>query len=270
MTAEYRENTEPRTHFGAQSVPESQKPALVRDVFARVAPRYDLMNDLMSGGVHRLWKSALIDRLDPRPGQQLLDVAGGTGDIALRALARVRRRTAGQAENIHDTQPPGLEITVCDASPEMLREGCRRSRQRGAGADITWLCGDAESLPLPDAAFDAVTIAFGIRNLTHINRALAEAHRVLRYGGHFLCLEFSRVAVIGLNKLYDAYSFRVIPAIGRLVTGNRDAYSYLVESIRRFPDQDLFAAMIGQAGFGNVTYRNLSGGIAAIHSGWKL
>ncbi len=270
MTARYRETDEPRTHFGNKTVPESQKPALVRDVFARVAPRYDLMNDLMSGGIHRLWKSALIDWLNPRPGQQLLDIAGGTGDIAMRALDRVDAVAARRRQTEDVSPPAATDVTVCDASPEMLREGRRRAQRRGLETRIRWLCGDAESLPLADASVDAITIAFGIRNITHIDRALEEACRVLRHGGHFLCLEFSHVAVLGFDKLYDAYSFHVIPAIGGLVTGNREAYVYLVESIRRFPDQDLFAAMIEEAGFGNVSYRNLSAGIAAIHSGWKL
>ena len=248
------DDPERQTHFGYEQIPEADKAGRVHDVFTSVAQRYDLMNDLMSAGVHRLWKDALIDWLAPRPGMDLLDVAGGTGDIAFRFLRRVKG--AGHA-------------TVCDMTEAMLEEGARRAEgQRLTGID--WVCGDAMALPFSDRRFDAYTIAFGIRNVTRIEDALAEAYRVLRPGGRFLCLEFSQVTVPALQWLYDRYSFNVIPPVGRVVTGDRESYQYLVESIRRFPDQYSFAAMIRAAGFSQVRYRNLSMGIAAIHSGWRL
>ncbi len=243
------------TDFGARRVRAADKPALVRGLFDDVARRYDLMNDLMSGGVHRLWRRAMIDWLDPHSGAHVLDVAGGTGDIAARVLARTRG---------------GARLTVCDASPAMVEIGRERALNRGRVHGIEWLCGDAEALPLGDRAVDAYTIAFGIRNLTDIRRALAEARRVLRPGGRFLCLEFSRLAWPGAEPAYDAYSRRVVPRIGEVVTGNGAAYRYLVESIRRFPDQDRFAAIIAGAGLERVRYRNLSGGIAALHSAWHI
>jgi demethylmenaquinone methyltransferase/2-methoxy-6-polyprenyl-1,4-benzoquinol methylase len=242
-------------NFGFRPVEPAEKAALVRGVFDRVAARYDLMNDLMSGGVHRLWKEALLDWLAPRPGIAHLDVAGGTGDIALRLLDRVD----GQAE-----------VTLVDINPAMLSVGRDRAIDRGRLAEIAWAAGDAERLPFPDRSFDAYTIAFGIRNVTRIEAALAEAYRVLRPGGRFLCLEFSRVVVPGLDRLYDAYSFNVLPALGRVVARDADSYRYLAESIRNFPDQATFTALIAAAGFGQVRHRNLSGGIAAIHSGWRL
>ncbi len=250
------------THFGYQEVPEADKGARVRGVFESVASRYDLMNDLMSGGVHRLWKSAIIDWLNPRPGQHLVDVAGGTGDIALRVIERVGAERAGP-------------IVVCDLTPEMIAQGRGRTIDRGllpgrSPAGPYWVCADAERLPLPDRSMDAVTIAFGLRNVTRIERALAEARRVLRPGGRFLCLEFSRIAVPLLSELYDRYSFSVLPALGELVTGDREAYLYLAESIRRFPAQDALAELMAAAGLDQVHYRNLSGGIAALHSGWRI
>ncbi len=241
--------------FGFRPVEPAEKAALVRGVFDRVASRYDLMNDLMSGGVHRLWKEALLDWLAPRPGIKHLDVAGGTGDIALRLLDRVE----GQAE-----------VTLLDINPAMLSVGRDRATDRGWLAEIAWTAGDAERLPFPDRSFDAYTIAFGIRNVTRIEAVLAEAYRVLRPGGRFLCLEFSRVVLPGLDRLYDAYSFNVLPALGRVVARDAESYRYLAESIRNFPDQATFAALIAAAGFGQVRHRNLSGGIAAIHSGWRL
>lgn len=241
------------THFGFQDIPEDEKAARVHGVFSSVAARYDLMNDLMSGGVHRLWKDAMLDWLAPRPGMALLDVAGGTGDIAFRFLERVKGD--GQA-------------TVCDMTQAMLDEGARRAAARGLTAD--WVCGDAMRLPFPDASFDAYTIAFGIRNITRIEAALAEAYRVLRPGGRFLCLEFSQLPQPALQWAYDRYSFNVIPSMGQAVTGDRGSYQYLVESIRRFPDQESFVEMIRAAGFGQVRFRNLSLGIAALHSGWRL
>lgn len=249
------------THFGFQTVPEAEKAALVHDVFAKVAGRYDLMNDLMSGGLHRAWKQAMIDWLNPpRHGTPFehLDVAGGTGDIAFRLL----ERTGGAAS--------GARVTVCDINPAMLEVGRQRAAAREDGTLVDFMCGDAERLGFPDALFDAYTIAFGIRNVTHIEAALEEAYRVLKPGGRFLCLEFSHVDVPGLDTLYDAFSFRAIPAIGKAVTGDGAPYQYLVESIRQFPDRERFRAMIEAAGFGRVTYRVLTGGIAALHSAWRL
>ncbi len=250
------------THFGYREVPEAEKGARVRGVFESVANRYDLMNDLMSGGIHRLWKAAMIDWLDPRPGMRMVDLAGGTGDIALRILERVGPERAGP-------------MTVCDLTPAMLRIGADRAIDRGLlGAacpnGLHWLCADAQSLPLANRSVDAVTIAFGLRNVTQIETALAEARRVLTPGGRFLCLEFSRVVLPLVADLYELYSFKVLPALGEAVTGDRAAYQYLAESIRRFPAQDDLAALLTDAGFEQVRYRNLSGGIAALHSGWRL
>jgi len=245
------------THFGFEEVAEADKTPRVRGVFESVSDRYDLMNDLMSGGVHRLWKTAMVDWLNPRAGQSLLDVAGGTGDIAFRVIRRVGPERVGP-------------VVVCDLTPDMLAVGRDRALDRGLLGAIDWVCADAEALPLPDRCMDACTIAFGLRNVTHIDRALAEAHRVLRPGGRFLCLEFSRVVLPVLARLYDLYSFNVLPAMGELVAGDRDAYRYLVESIRRFPAQDDLAAMMGAAGLEQVRYRNLTGGVAALHSAWRL
>ncbi len=247
--------------FGYREVDPSEKPGLVRGVFDSVAGRYDLMNDLMSGGVHRLWKRSMIDWLHPRPGQHLIDVAGGTGDIAFRFLERAERR--GDAEG-------GARVSVVDLTPAMLAVGRDRAIDRGRLRGIDWVAGDAEKLPIADMTADSYTIAFGLRNVTHIDRALAEARRVLKPGGRFLCLEFSRVVVPLLDQIYDTYSFRVLPALGAMVAGDRNSYQYLVESIRRFPPQDDLAGMIAAAGFGVVRYRNLSGGIAALHSGWRV
>lgn len=245
--------------FGYQDVRPEDKSKLVGGVFERVALRYDLMNDLMSGGVHRLWKAAMIDWLAPQPGLRLLDVAGGTGDIAFRVLDRVERR--GGAAPL---------IVVSDVNPAMLEAGRDRAIDANRLDAVRWLCADAETLPLPARSFDAYTIAFGIRNVTRIERALAEARRILKPGGRFLCLEFSRVQLPGLASLYDGYSFTVLPWLGERVAKDRAAYQYLVESIRRFPDQVTFARMIERAGLNRVRYRNLSGGIAALHSAWRL
>jgi demethylmenaquinone methyltransferase/2-methoxy-6-polyprenyl-1,4-benzoquinol methylase len=242
--------------FGYQNVPEDAKERLVHEVFSSVARRYDLMNDLMSGGVHRLWKDAMIEWLAPQPGQRFLDVAGGTGDIAFRIAPAIVARGGSPS------------IVCCDINTDMLREGIRRAGASGRDG-VQWLCANAESLPLPSATFDAYTIAFGMRNVTHVERALAEAHRVLRPGGRFLCLEFSHVEVPVLETLYDAYSFSVLPRLGQFVAGDSESYRYLAESIRRFPRQRLFAKMIASAGFGQVQVRNLAGGIAALHSAWK-
>jgi|SRR5215469_2596844 len=244
-------------NFGYREVEEREKSALVRGVFSSVARRYDLMNDLMSGGVHRLWKDAMVEWLNPQPGHRIADLAGGTGDIAFRIADLVRTR-GGRAA-----------VLVCDASPEMIDEGIRRANEVGE-TDVRWICGDVESLPLPDSSLDACTIAFGIRNVTHIDRALAEMRRVLKPGGRFLCLEFSRVQVPGLDALYERYSFAVLPRLGEWVARDAEAYRYLAESIRRFPSQTAFARMIERAGLSRVKVRNLAGGIAAMHSAWRL
>jgi demethylmenaquinone methyltransferase/2-methoxy-6-polyprenyl-1,4-benzoquinol methylase len=246
---------EHKAWFGFRRVNATEKPALVRGVFERVAGRYDLMNDLMSGGIHRLWKTAMIDWLAPRPGQLLLDVAGGTGDIAFRYLDRAGR---------------GGQVVVCDLTPAMLAVGRDRAIDRGIVEGIDWLAGDAQALPLADRSVDAYTIAFGLRNVTEIDRALAEARRVLKPGGRFLCLEFSQVVLPLLKEFYDLYSFRVLPWMGRIVAGDRDSYVYLVESIRRFPAQGALIERMTTAGFGQASYRNLSGGIAALHSAWRI
>jgi len=243
--------------FGFREVDPAEKPELVRGVFDSVARRYDLMNDLMSGGIHRLWKRAMIDWLHPRSGQHVIDVAGGTGDIAFRILDRTRA-------------DGGARVTVIDLTPAMVAVGRDRAIDRGCLSGIDWVAGDAEALPVADMAADAYTIAFGLRNVTHIEQALAEARRVLKPGGRFLCLEFSQVVVPLLDRLYDTYSFRVLPALGAVVARDRDSYQYLVESIRRFPGQDRLAGMMAEAGFGVVKYRNLTGGIAALHSGWRV
>ncbi len=242
------------THFGFREVPEGDKAGMVHGVFSRVAARYDLMNDLMSGGLHRLWKDAMMDWLAPRPGQRLLDVAGGTGDIAFRFLRRA----------------PGSTAVVCDMTEGMLAEGRKRAEAARLAERLDWVAGDAMALPFPDRSFDTYTISFGIRNVTRIPDALAEAWRVLKPGGRLMVLEFSQVPNPALAWAYDRYSFNVIPAMGQVVTGDRESYQYLVESIRRFPDQESFAAMIRTAGFGQVTFRNLTMGVAALHSGWKL
>jgi len=246
--------TSGETDFGYRRVKAEEKARLVRQVFDSVADRYDLMNDLMSGGVHRLWKAELIDRLAPRRGQILLDVAGGTGDIAERILGRAA----------------GASVVVCDVTEAMLRRGRDRAIDAGRLRGIDWVCGDAENLPIADASVDGYTIAFGLRNVTHIEAALAEARRVLKPGGRFLCLEFSRVEAPLFGRVYDLYSFTVLPLLGQVVAGDREAYQYLVESIRRFPPQAELARMMAAAGLERVDYRNLTGGIAALHSGWRL
>ena len=247
------------THFGYRQVPLGDKQALVDDVFHSVAGRYDIMNDLMSAGLHRAWKDVLVTAVNaPRSGDRafaLLDVAGGTGDIAFR---------------VADAGNHATRVTVADINHAMLEVGRDRAADRGLDDVVTFVEGNAETLPFPDRAFDAVTIAFGIRNVPRIDRALAEARRVLRIGGHFLCLEFSAVDVPGLDTVYDAYSFNVIPAIGRAVTGDAEAYRYLVESIRRFPRPEAFADMMRTAGLCRVSFQRLSGGIVALHSGWRL
>ena len=242
------------THFGFQDVPEADKAGMVHGVFSRVASKYDLMNDLMSLGIHRIWKDAMMDWLAPQPGQRLLDVAGGTGDVAFRFLKRA----------------PGASAVVCDMTEPMLIEGRKRAEAERLAASLDWVVGDAMALPLPHASFDVYTISFGIRNVTRIPDALAEAYRVLKPGGRLMVLEFSQIPNDLVQRAYDLYSFNVIPAMGQAVTGDRVSYQYLVESIRKFPDQESFAALIHDAGFGQVKYRNLTMGVAALHSGWKL
>ena len=244
--------------FGFRRVGEDEKQGLVNEVFSKVAERYDQMNDLMSAGLHRLWKDDFVTMLGPPKTDapyNVLDVAGGTGDIAFR-IARAGGR--------------GTHVTVADISPEMVGEGRKRAEKEGLLGRCDFTVGNAEALAFPDKTFDAYTIAFGIRNVTHIDRALAEAYRVLKPGGRFMCLEFSQVDVPMLDKIYEAYSFTVIPAIGKIVTGDGQPYRYLVESIRTFPKQDKFKAMIEAAGFARTSYRNLAGGAVAIHSGWRI
>ncbi|KAL3566682.1 hypothetical protein D5086_032097 [Populus alba] len=234
-----------------------------------VASNYDLMNDLMSGGLHRLWKDRLVSMLNPFPGMKHLDVAGGTGDVAFRILDGISsiKRRANQ-DPINDHLQEETQIHVCDINPNMLNVGRKRAIERGLGEDksLIWVEGDAEALSFEDNTMDGYTIAFGIRNVTHIEKVLAEAYRVLKHGGRFLCLELSHVEVPVFKELYDYYSFSVIPAVGELVAGDRDSYQYLVESIRRFPPQEKFASMIADAGFQKVEYENLVGGVVAIHS----
>jgi demethylmenaquinone methyltransferase / 2-methoxy-6-polyprenyl-1,4-benzoquinol methylase len=256
--SEYQTAGDTSTSFGFRQVRAEDRQGLVNKVFAGVAERYDLMNDLMSGGLHRLWKDDLIAAINPPRADQsfrLLDVAGGTGDVALRYT-----RCGG----------PNTTAVICDISREMLDVGRRKVREAGLDHRIELIEGNAEALPFPDKSFDAYTISFGIRNVTHIDTALTEAHRMLKTGGHFLCLEFSECQMPMLDRLYDFHSFEVIPRLGKLTAGAAEPYQYLVESIRKFPKQDRFAEMIRSAGFGQVSYRNLSGGIAAIHSGWKI
>ena len=245
------------TSYGFRNVGAGEKQSLVNDVFHKVANRYDLMNDLMSGGLHRLWKDGLVSWLNPpkRPGWRVLDVAGGTGDVAFRII---------------DASQGKAHATVLDINGSMLAVGRDRAEKKGYSANTDFVEANAEELPFADDAFDAYTIAFGIRNVPRIETALAEAFRVLKPGGRFLCLEFSEVDMPLLDRAYEAWSFNAIPRIGQMVAGDGEPYAYLVESIRKFPNQTNFAAMIERAGFGRVTFRNYSGGIAALHSGWKL
>jgi demethylmenaquinone methyltransferase/2-methoxy-6-polyprenyl-1,4-benzoquinol methylase len=247
---------EKQADFGFRKVPLGDKQALVDDVFHSVARRYDLMNDLMSGGLHRAWKEALVTAVNPPRNNgafALLDLAGGTGDVAFR---------------VADAGGPGTHVTVADINTEMLAVG--RERTAKARRNITFIEANAEKLPLPNKSFDAVTIAFGIRNVPRVDAALQEAHRVLKIGGRFLCLEFSSVDVPALDQLYDLYSFNVIPAVGRAVTGDADAYRYLVESIRKFPRPETFTDMIRAAGFRRASFQPMTGGVVALHSGWRL
>ena len=258
MAENRHEEREGTLSFGFREVAEGEKQGLVNEVFAKVAKRYDEMNDLMSAGLHRLWKDDFVAALPlPKRGAfHVLDVAGGTGDIAFRILER---------------GGPKARVSMLDISPEMLMEGRRRARAEGRPMSrLDFTVANAEALPFADDTFDAYTIAFGIRNVPHIETALAEAFRVLKPGGRFQCLEFSRLSVPGLEKLYDAYSFTVIPAVGRVVTGDGGPYRYLVESIRKFPDQERFLGMIEEAGFSRAGYRNMTGGVVAMHWGWKI
>jgi demethylmenaquinone methyltransferase/2-methoxy-6-polyprenyl-1,4-benzoquinol methylase len=248
-----RDGGEATASFGYRDVPETEKASLVRAVFDNVAPKYDLMNDLMSIGIHRLWKRIMVESLRPRANMTLLDVGGGTGDIAFRF------RDIG-----------GGPVIVCDINRDMLESGRDRAIDGNRLTGIEWVCGDAEALPIADSSIDAYAIAFCMRNVTRIDAVLAEARRVLKPGGRFLCLEFSRVGLPLLQRVYDIYSFNVLPWLGANVAGDRDAYVYLAESIRRFPDQESFAARIDAAGLDRVRVRNLSGGIAALHGAWKL
>jgi demethylmenaquinone methyltransferase/2-methoxy-6-polyprenyl-1,4-benzoquinol methylase len=247
-----------QTYFGHHQVPLDDKQALVDDVFRSVATRYDLMNDLMSGGLHRAWKDVLVNAVNPPKSDApfaLLDLAGGTGDVAFRVIEAGGART---------------RVTIADINADMLAVGRARAAERGHDETVSFTEANAEALPFPDRSFDAVTIAFGIRNVPRIEVALLEAHRVLRIGGRFLCLEFSSVDVPGLDALYDFYSYNVIPALGRAVAGDADAYRYLVESIRRFPRPQAFAEMMRTAGFARASFEVMSGGIVALHSGWRL
>ena len=249
-----KDSDEKTTHFGNRDVPEGEKAGLVHGVFSNVASKYDIMNDVMSVGIHRLWKDAMMNWLAPRPGQRLLDVAGGTGDIAFRFLKRAKT----------------AEAIVCDMTEAMLIEGRQRAEAEALSDQLSWVTGDAMALPFEDSSFDVYTISFGIRNVTRPADALAEAYRVLRPGGRLMVLEFSQLPNDALQKAYDLYSFNVIPRMGQVIANDRDSYQYLVESIRKFPDQETFLGMIRDAGFENAKYRNLSMGIAALHSGWKL
>ena len=242
------------THFGFTDIPESEKAGRVQGVFGSVASKYDIMNDVMSVGIHRVWKDAMMDWLAPRAGTKLLDVAGGTGDISFRYLAR-----AGHAH-----------ATVLDLTEPMLVEGRKRAEASAMADSLDWVVGDAMALPFAANTFDVYTISFGIRNVTRPQEALNEAYRVLKPGGRLMVLEFSQIPNAMMQKAYDLYSFNIIPRMGQLIANDRDSYQYLVESIRKFPDQDTFLGMVKKAGFEQASYRNLSMGIACLHSGWKI
>ncbi|XP_061783769.1 2-methoxy-6-polyprenyl-1,4-benzoquinol methylase, mitochondrial [Nerophis lumbriciformis] len=286
-----QETGEKNTHFGFETVPEEEKAKKVYEVFENVAQKYDVMNDAMSLGIHRLWKDALLHAMHPQPGTRLLDVAGGTGDIAFRFLDYVQSQKERQARRLaRSTQSPSWQdisdnypgqedgerveaecrAVVCDINKEMLKVGKEKADNMGVSAGLSWVVGDAEELPFDDNQFDIYTVAFGIRNVTHIEKALQEALRVLKPGGRFMCLEFSKVTNPVLAKLYDAYSFQVIPVLGEVIAGDWKSYQYLVESIRKFPAQDEFKEMMEDAGFFCVQYHNLTAGVVSLHSGFKL
>ncbi|KAF7814398.1 2-methoxy-6-polyprenyl-1,4-benzoquinol methylase, mitochondrial [Senna tora] len=276
------------TSFGFKEVNEEEKAQMVGKVFSNVAAKYDVMNDLMSAGLHRLWKDRLVSKLNPFRGMKHLDVAGGTGDVAFRILETTNKvKQRGLKDVLESTLDEETQIYVCDINSKMLNVGKQRALERGFGQDrsLIWVEGDAENLSFKNDSMDGYTIAFGIRNVTHIEKVLSEAHRVLKRGGRFLCLELSHVDIPIFKELYDLYSFSVVPAMGEMVAGDRESYQYLVESIRRFPPQALmyaclpehtktreekFASMIADAGFQNVEYENLVGGVVAIHSGLKI
>ncbi|SEG33472.1 demethylmenaquinone methyltransferase / 2-methoxy-6-polyprenyl-1,4-benzoquinol methylase [Thalassococcus halodurans] len=253
-TSAMTENSGKTTHFGFSEIQESEKAGKVQGVFNSVANKYDVMNDAMSMGIHRIWKDAMMDWLAPRPGQKLLDVAGGTGDISFRFLKRAGRGHA----------------TVLDLTEPMLTEGRKRAEAASMADSLDWVVGDAMALPFEDNTFDVYTISFGIRNVTVPQQALNEAYRVLRPGGRLMVLEFNQIPNEMMQKVYDLYSFNIIPRMGQLIAGDKDSYQYLVESIRQFPDQETFLGMVKKAGFENAKYRNLSMGIACLHSGWKI
>lgn len=255
-------SSDKQTHFGFQSVGETEKRDKVLGVFHAVADSYDLMNDAMSAGIHRVWKDYFINQMDPGPSTRLLDVAGGTGDIAFRFLDKVGGAAVGREGS--------AEVVVCDINQSMLQVGEARAARLGHTAGISWVEGDAQALPFPDNSFDVYTVAFGIRNVVRVEEALAEAYRVLRPGGRFMCLEFSKVTVPVVEDLYHFYSFQIIPPMGKVLAGDWDSYQYLVESIRRFPAQEEFSRMVRGAGFAFVEHENLSLGVAAVHSGYKL
>ena len=249
-----QDTAEQTTHFGFETVPEAKKAGKVQNIFNSVASKYDIMNDVMSVGIHRIWKEAMMDWLAPKPGQKLLDVAGGTGDVSFKFL---KRSGSGHA-------------TVLDITENMLIKGRKRAESDQMLGSLDWVVGDAMSLPFADNSFDVYTISFGIRNVTQPQEALNEAFRVLQPGGRLMVLEFSQIPVPLVQKAYDLYSFKVIPTMGKLIANDRSSYQYLVESIRKFPDQETFLSMLQNAGFKNTGYRNLSLGIAALHSGWKI
>jgi len=268
---DYSKNT--TTHFGSETVTEGQKVDKVLGVFHSVADKYDMMNDAMSLGVHRLWKDHLVSTLNPHRAMKLLDVAGGTGDIAFRVLDKLNQIKAKSKEGANDDDDAFGHITCCDINESMLRVGQQRAQQLAQpelAAHLSWKQGDAQSLPFEDNTFHAYTIAFGIRNVVKIDQALKEAHRVLKPGGRFMCLEFSHVNNAALGTVYDNYSYQVIPPMGKILAGDWNSYQYLVESIRKFPKQEEFKDMIRRAGFKCVTYENLTFGVVAIHSGFKL
>ncbi|GCC29979.1 2-methoxy-6-polyprenyl-1,4-benzoquinol methylase, mitochondrial [Chiloscyllium punctatum] len=281
---------EKQTHFGFEKVSESEKAEKVYKVFKNVAKNYDIMNDAMSLGIHRLWKDALIRMMNPLPGTKLLDVAGGTGDIAFRFMDYVRMQQERQSRQaVKSNQSPswqqisdfyqqqnksdsdlGSKAVICDINKEMLKVGRQKAEQLNYSEGLSWVVGNAEELPFDDDKFDVYTIAFGIRNVTHIDHVLQEAYRVLKPGGRFMCLEFSKVQNPVISRLYNLYSFQVIPVLGEVIAADWKSYQYLVESIQRFPDQEEFKAMIEDAGFYRVEYSNMTSGIVAVHSGFKL